>query len=114
MVRHIEVAVEESCVYHSFYYDCCLKNKKNVNLNGFIIRRCYIQIQYNKAYKEKIQHCYPNILSSSVALYWSGISIKAESANSASFLDRSMFFDIISVKFTNYRRHSKTEKKNQV
>lgn len=51
---------------------------------------------------------YPNISSSSVALYCEGISIKAARANSASFLERSIFFDIISVKFTNYRRHKNT------
>lgn len=50
---------------------------------------------------------YPNILSSRVALYWEGISINAARANSASFLERSIFFVIISVKFTNYRRQKK-------
>lgn len=44
---------------------------------------------------------YPNMPSSRVALYWEGISIRAERANSVCFLDRSTFFDMISVKFTN-------------
>lgn len=50
---------------------------------------------------------YPSKLSSSVALYWDGISIKAARANSASFLEWSIFFDIMSVKFTNYRIQKK-------
>lgn len=53
--------------------------------------------------KKEVTHCYPNKPSSSVALYWAGISIKAARENSASFLDRSILFDIISVKFTNYK-----------
>jgi hypothetical protein len=39
-----------------------------------------------------------------VALYWEGISIKAARANSVSFRFESTFFDIISVKFTNYTK----------
>jgi hypothetical protein len=108
MMRHIEVVVEESCVYRRSFYDCCLKNitsqlkqlhMKMPNSNPIQKRR-----------QKNIQHFYLNILSSSVALYWEGISIKAESANSASFLDRSVFFDIISVKFTNCTRQSKRDK----
>jgi len=37
-----------------------------------------------------------------VALYWEGISIKADRAKSVSFLLESTLLDIISVKFTNY------------
>lgn len=44
---------------------------------------------------------YPKISSSIVALYWEGISINAARANSVSFRDEGIFFDIISVKFTN-------------
>lgn len=44
------------------------------------------------------------MLSSNVAWYWVGISINAERENSASFLDWSTFFDMISVKLTNYKR----------
>lgn len=44
---------------------------------------------------------YPKIPNSTVALYCGGISINAERANAASFLDCAMFLDIISEKFTN-------------
>jgi hypothetical protein len=44
---------------------------------------------------------YPKIPNSTVALYCCGISINAERANAASFLDCAMFLDIISEKFTN-------------
>ena len=47
---------------------------------------------------------YPKRPSSMVALYWGGISMRAESANSVSFRDCSLFFDMISVKFTNYKQ----------
>jgi len=47
---------------------------------------------------------YPKRPSSIVALYCGGISMRAESANSVSFRDCSLFFDMISVKFTNYRK----------
>lgn len=50
-------------------------------------------------------NCYPNRSSAMVALYWEGISIKAERANSVCFLDGSTFFDMISVKLTNYIHH---------
>ena len=44
---------------------------------------------------------YPKIPNSTVALYCCGISINAERANAASFLDCAMFLDIISEKFKN-------------
>lgn len=50
---------------------------------------------------------YPNIPSSNVALYWEGISIKADRANSVCFLIVFTFFVIISVKFTNYKHNQK-------
>ena len=50
---------------------------------------------------------YPNIPSSKVALYWEGISIKADRANSVCFLIGLTFFDIISAKFTNYKHNQK-------
>ena len=78
-----------------------------------LVRGLHKQIIYSmqqSPWRKEFDISYPNILSSSVALYWEGISIKAASANSVSFLDRSMFFDIISVKFTNYRRRKNNRK----
>lgn len=46
---------------------------------------------------------YPRSWRSSVAWYCVGISINAARANSASFLDAGMYFDMMSVKFTNYK-----------
>lgn len=50
----------------------------------------------------KQEQDYPNKLSSIVALYCDGTSISAERANSVSFRDCCAFFDIISVKLTNW------------
>lgn len=47
--------------------------------------------------------CYLHMLSSFVALYWEGISINAATTNSISSRDAAAFFDIISVKFTNWK-----------
>lgn len=76
---------------------------------NFVIRWYSRTIKYNR----KFIYCYPNILSSSVALYWDGISISAARANSVSFLERSIFFDIISVKFTNCKSQKNTLVLNQ-
>lgn len=51
--------------------------------------------------KQREVSLYPSMLSSIVALYWEGISINADRANSVSFRDGATFFDIISVEFTN-------------
>lgn len=53
----------------------------------------------------------PKSWSSNVALYCAGISIRAERAKSVSFLLIGTFFDIISVKFTNWmgERNKKIE-----
>lgn len=47
------------------------------------------------------KNTYPSKLSSKAALYCEGISINAARANAVSFREGGMFFDIISVKFTN-------------
>ena len=85
------------------------KKKKNKWQMNFVICWYSRTIKYNR----KFIYCYPNILSSSVALYWDGISISAARANSASFLERSIFFDIISVKFTNCKSQKNTLVLNQ-
>ena len=76
---------------------------------------CYRLEQQNNQdpNNRKFIYCYPNISSSSVALYWEGISISAARANSVSFLDLSIFFDIISVKFTNCKSQKNTLVLNQ-
>lgn len=82
------------CVLHSTTMTWC-KFSYYLSKTCIIGHKCYIFL-YNYS------TIYPNRLWSMVALYWDGISIKAARANSVSFRFESTFFDIISVKFTNY------------
>lgn len=74
-----------------FLSDCCQK----------INRKCHCNFEFAEGSKWIVKYYYPKMLSSMVALYCDGISIKAVSANSVSLHDGVVFFDMISVKFTN-------------
>lgn len=82
----------------SFYYINVVRKKKRKKRKKKKKQRKVEEFRFS---------CYPNRPSSMVALYWEGISIKAARENSVSFLNGSTFFDMISVKFTNYMQKAR-------